>query len=138
MCITACMRKGLFMEEKSHLIKKDGATVFLRDYFDKFLDDYANIYEIKYCRDDIEECYNIIFKMIVSDDFHHNTYDCIFYNVSLLRLNGLSNFLNLNDIEILDNHNNGYADGMRYYLSDFENDSISFYFEKIDVIKTTA
>ena len=89
---------------------------------------------MRYCKDSIEEYFNLEIKLALYDyDGGVIIYIFKFYNVSVLKVKNIYDTLYISDIEIQDNIDNGYTGETRYYLTDFEDDKISFYFEKLEI-----
>ena len=65
--------------------------------------------------------------------FENDTYKITFYNVSRLKTEDLSAPLQIHGFEIIDNAENGWETDSRYEIRDFENDSINFFCECLNV-----
>lgn len=107
----------------------------LYDYFKEKANPEADLIEIRYYKDDIEEYYNIFIKIAVYGNLGAELYGCYFYGVTGLALKNLSESVFPDDIEITDNSENGYSAEMRYCLREIEDGSISFYFRDLHIKK---
>lgn len=58
----------------------------------------------------------------------------VFYNISSFCADRLHYPLQIAGFEIIDNHCNGWQSEVRYKVHDFEDETISFYCEKIEMI----
>lgn len=114
---------------------KNGSKVYaFCDYIKESVQNEADLCEMRYCKDSIEEYFNLEIKLALYDcDGGVIIYIFKFYNVSVLKVKNIYDTLYISDIEIQDNIDNGYTGETRYYLTDFEDDKISFYFEKLEI-----
>ncbi len=114
--------------------KNESKVYAFRDYIKESVQNEADLYEARYCKDSIEEYFNLEIKLALYDyDGGVIIYIFKFYNVSVLKVKNIYDTLYISDIEIQDNIDNGYTGETRYYLTDFEDDKISFYFEKLEI-----
>lgn len=114
--------------------KNESKVYAFRDYIKESVQNEADLYEARYCKDSIEEYFNLEIKLALYDyDGGVIIYIFKFYNVSCLKVKNIYDRLYISDIEIQDNIDNGYTGETRYYLTDFEDDKISFYFEKLEI-----
>lgn len=114
--------------------KNESKVYAFRDYIKESVQNEADLYEMRYCKDSIEEYFNLEIKLALYDyDGGVIIYIFKFYNVSVLKVKNIYDTLYISDIEIQDNIDNGYTGETRYYLTDFEDDKISFYFEKLEI-----
>lgn len=114
--------------------KNESKVYAFRDYIKESVQNEADLYEARYCKDSIEEYFNLEIKLALYDyDGGVIIYIFKFYNVSVLKVKNIYDRLYISDIEIQDNIDNGYTGETRYYLTDFEDDKISFYFEKLEI-----
>lgn len=114
--------------------KNESKVYAFRDYIKESVQNEADLYEARYCKDSIEEYFNLEIKLALYDyDGGVIIYIFKFYNVSVLKVKNIYDTLYISDIEIHDNIDNGYTGETRYYLTDFEDDKISFYFEKLEI-----
>ena len=114
--------------------KNESKVYAFRDYIKESVQNEADLYEARYCQDSIEEYFNLEIKLALYDyDGGVIIYIFKFYNVSCLKVKNIYDRLYISDIEIQDNIDNGYTGETRYYLTDFEDDKISFYFEKLEI-----
>lgn len=118
--------------------KNESKVYAFRDYIKESVQNEADLYEARYCKDSIEEYFNLEIKLALYDyDGGVIIYIFKFYNVSVLKVKNIYDTLYISDIEIQDNIDNGYTGETRYYLTDFEDDKISFYFEKMEILTET-
>lgn len=118
--------------------KNESKVYAFRDYIKESVQNEADLYEARYCKDSIEEYFNLEIKLALYDyDGGVIIYIFKFYNVSVLKVKNIYDTLYISDIEIQDNIDNGYTGETRYYLTDFEDDKISFYFEKLEISTET-
>ena len=67
--------------------------------------------------------------------FETDTYKITFYNVSQLKTENLSSPLQIQGFEIINHAENGWETDSHYEIRDFENDSINFFCECLNVEK---
>ena len=60
----------------------------------------------------------------------------LFYNVSCIRIKDLSFPMQIGGFEVISNKELGYDKYSSYKVHDFEDDSISFFFEDFDLFKS--
>lgn len=114
--------------------KNESKVYAFRDYIKESVQNESDLCEMRYCKDSIEEYFNLEIKLALYDyDGGVIIYIFKFYNVSVLKVKNIYDTLYISDIEIQDNIDNGYTGETRYYLTDFEDDKISFYFEKLEI-----
>lgn len=114
--------------------KNESKVYAFRDYIKESVQNEADLCEMRYRKDSIEEYFNLEIKLALYDyDGGVIIYIFKFYNISVLKVKNIYDRLYISDIEIQDNIDNGYTGETRYYLTDFEDDKISFYFEKLEI-----
>lgn len=74
-----------------------------------------------------------IWQIYIKALYEGKTYDCVFINVSSLKMNMYEYDLVIEGFHIIDNLLRGWEKDKRYLVSDYESDTISFYCEDIEV-----
>ena len=89
------------------------------------------ICEIEYEFDGVTATINCIFN--TQDEMCK--YKGSFFNVTNLKINNIGKEIIIYGFDIIDHKNDGWLNENRYYVYDYESDSISFYCEDFNIIQ---